>query len=130
MIGLGMCEMAFWYFLYANFDSTGSRPMGITVWVVAFSAIKKTFSRLLLLVVSMGYGVIQPILSCITSKILLLGLTYFVASKALELLEHLGYTNDFPGKEDSFRCYPFLYCIRALFFGYFHLYRKLWRSFR
>ena len=106
VIGLGMCEMAFWYFEYANFNSTGSRPMGITVWAVTFSAIKKTFSRLLLLVVSMGYGVVRPTLGSTTVKILLLGMTYFVASEALELVEHLGNINDFSGKTRLFLVLP------------------------
>ncbi|RLN17038.1 transmembrane protein 87A [Panicum miliaceum] len=73
VIALGMCEMAFWYFEYANFNSTGTRPMGITIWAVTFTAVKKTVSRLLLLVVSMGY-------------------------EALELVENLGNINDFSGK--------------------------------
>ena len=106
VIGLGMCEMALWYFEYANFNSTGSRPMGITVWAVSFSAVKKTFSRLLLLVVSMGYGVVRPTLGNITSKILLLGVSYFVASEALELVENLGNINDFSGKTRLFLVLP------------------------
>lgn len=106
VIGLGMCEMALWYFEYANFNSTGSRPMGITVWAVTFSAIKKTFSRLLLLVVSMGYGVVRPTLGSTTAKTLLLGVTYFVASEALELVEHLGNINDFSGKTRLFLVLP------------------------
>ena len=106
VIGLGMCEMALWYFEYANFNYTGSRPMGITVWAVSFSAIKKTFSRLLLLVVSMGYGVVRPTLGNITSKILLLGVSYFVASEALELVENLGNINDFSGKTRLFLVLP------------------------
>ncbi|XP_062156248.1 uncharacterized protein LOC133864067 isoform X2 [Alnus glutinosa] len=106
VIGLGMCEMALWYFEYANFNSTGSRPMGITVWAVTFSAIKKTFSRLLLLVVSMGYGVVRPTLGSTTTKVLLLGVTYFVASEALELVEHLGNINDFSGKTRLFLVLP------------------------
>ncbi|KAK9284098.1 hypothetical protein L1049_012358 [Liquidambar formosana] len=106
VIGLGMCEMAFWYFEYANFNSTGSRPMGITIWAVTFSAVKKTVSRLLLLVVSMGYGVVRPTLGSITSKVLLLGVIYFVASEALELFEHLGNINDFSGKAKVFLVLP------------------------
>lgn len=98
VIALGMCEMAFWYFEYANFNSTGSRPMGITIWAVTFTAVKKTVSRLLILVVSMGYGVVRPTLGGITSKVVLLGVIYFVASEALELVEHLGNINDFSGK--------------------------------
>lgn len=106
VIGLGMCEMALWYFEYANFNSTGSRPMGITLWAVTFSAVKKTVSRLLLLVVSMGYGVVRPTLGGIISKVLLLGVIYFVASEALELFEHLGNINDFSGKAKVFLVLP------------------------
>lgn len=97
VIALGMCEMAVWYFEYANFNSTGTRPMGITLWAVTFSSVKKTLSRLLLLVVSMGFGVVRPTLGGITSRVLLLGLVYFIASEALELVEHLGNINDFSG---------------------------------
>lgn len=106
VIGLGMCEMAFWYFEYANFNATGSRPMGITLWAVTFSAVKKTVSRLLLLVVSMGYGVVRPTLGALTIKVLLLGFVYFVASEALELVEHLGNINDFSGKARLFLVLP------------------------
>ncbi|KAG0453404.1 hypothetical protein HPP92_024708 [Vanilla planifolia] len=106
VIALGMCEMAFWYFEYANFNATGSRPMGITIWAVTFTAVKKTVSRLLLLVVSMGYGVVKPTLGGVSSKVALLGAAYFVASEALELVEHLGNINDFSGKARLFLVLP------------------------
>ncbi|PON50216.1 Lung seven transmembrane receptor-like [Trema orientale] len=106
VIALGMCEMALWYFEYANFNATGSRPMGITIWAVTLTAVKKTISRLLILVVSLGYGVVRPTLGSITSKIVLLGVTYFVASEALELVEHLGNINDFSGKARLFLVLP------------------------
>ncbi|CAI0552290.1 unnamed protein product [Linum tenue] len=69
VIGLGMSEMALWYFEYANFNANGSRPAAITFWAVTFSAVKKTVSRLLLLVVSMGYGVVRPTLGALTLKL-------------------------------------------------------------
>ncbi|PKA58599.1 hypothetical protein AXF42_Ash008886 [Apostasia shenzhenica] len=106
VIALGMCEMAFWYFEYANFNATGSRPMGITIWAVTFTAVKKTVSRLLLLVVSMGYGVVKLTLGGFTSKAILLGIAYFVASEALELVEHLGNINDYSGKAKLFLVLP------------------------
>ncbi|CAM8897865.1 unnamed protein product [Rhodiola kirilowii] len=106
VIGLGMCEMAFWYFEYVNFNSTGYRPMGITLWAVTFSAVKKTVSRLLLLVVSMGYGVVRPTLGGMSRKVLLLGLIYFLASEALDLVEHLGNVNDFSNKAKVFLVLP------------------------
>ncbi|XP_074592797.1 uncharacterized protein LOC141848646 [Curcuma longa] len=106
VIALGMCEMSFWYFEYGNFNSTGTRPMGITIWAVTFTAIKKTVSRLLLLVVSMGYGVVRPTLNGITMKVTLLAIVYFIASEALELVEHLGNINDFAGKARLFLVLP------------------------
>ncbi|PWA88108.1 lung seven transmembrane receptor family protein [Artemisia annua] len=106
IIALGMCEMALWYFDYSNLSATGSRPFGITVWAVTISAVKKTLSRLLLLVVSMGYGVVRPTLGGVTSKVLILGAVYFVASEALELVEHLGNINDFSGKTKLYLVLP------------------------
>ncbi|GMI73230.1 hypothetical protein HRI_000992300 [Hibiscus trionum] len=106
VIGLGMCEMALWYFEYANFNATGSRPMGITLWAVTITAVKKTVSRLLLLVVSMGYGVVRPTLGGVIFKVLLLGLTYFVFSEALGLVENLGNINDLTGKARLFLVLP------------------------
>nr|CAD1833094.1 unnamed protein product [Ananas comosus var. bracteatus] len=106
VIALGMCEMAFWYFEYANFNSTGTRPMGITLWAVTFTAVKKTVSRLLLLVVSMGYGIVRTTLGGISSKVAFLGVVYFIASEALELVEHLGNINDFSGKARLFLVLP------------------------
>ncbi|KAL1174010.1 hypothetical protein V6Z11_A05G451300 [Gossypium hirsutum] len=106
VIGLGMCEMALWYFEYANFNATGNRPMGITLWAVTFTAVKKTVSRLLLLVVSMGYGVVRPTLGGVILKFLLLGLTYFVFSEALGLVENLGNIDDLTGKARLFLVLP------------------------
>nr|GEV11152.1 transmembrane protein 87B-like [Tanacetum cinerariifolium] len=87
-------------------SATGSRPFGITVWAVTISAVKKTLSRLLLLVVSMGYGVVRPTLGGVTSKVLILGAVYFVASEALELVENLGNINDFSGKTKLYLVLP------------------------
>jgi hypothetical protein len=42
--------------------------MGITFSTVTFGAVKKTVTRFLLLVVSMGYGVDRPTLGGLTSK--------------------------------------------------------------
>ncbi|CAN0846923.1 Transmembrane protein 87B [Linum grandiflorum] len=106
VIALGMCEMAVWYYEYANFNSTGRRPMGVTLWAVTFTTVKKTLSRLLLLVVSMGFGVVRPTLGGITSKVLLLGLFYFIACEALELVEHLGNINDFSKKTELLLVLP------------------------
>ncbi|KAL0415027.1 UNVERIFIED_CONTAM: Transmembrane protein 87A [Sesamum latifolium] len=106
VITLGMFEMAIWYYDYAEFNETGSRPTGITVWAVTFGTVKRTVSRLIILIVSMGYGVVRPTLGGLTSKVLLLGGTFFVASEVLELIENVGAVSDLSGKTRLFFVLP------------------------
>ncbi|MCD7455901.1 hypothetical protein HAX54_030054 [Datura stramonium] len=106
VITLGMFEMALWYFDYAEFSETGVRPTGITVWAVTFGAVKRTVARLIILMVSMGYGVVEPAHGGLTSKVLLLGGTFFLASEVLELVENVGTVSDFSGKARLFFVLP------------------------
>lgn len=98
VIGLGLFEMILWYFEYAHFNNTGIRPIIVTTWVVTVGAIRKTIARLLILSVSMGYGVVRPTLGGLTSKVLLLGVTYFLASELLNITEYVGTINDVSGR--------------------------------
>nr|GMD30394.1 transmembrane protein 87A-like [Ipomoea batatas] len=106
VITLGMCEMALWYFDYLEFNETGVRPTGITVWAVTFGTVKRTISRLIILMVSMGYGVVRPTLGGITSKVLMLGGTFFIASEVLEIVENVGAISDLSGKARLFFVLP------------------------
>lgn len=106
VITLGMFEMAFWYFEYAEFNETGVRPMGITMWAVTFGAVKRTVARVIILMVSMGYGVVRPTLGGFTSKVLMLGVTFFVASEVLELVENVGSISDLSGNARLFLVLP------------------------
>ena len=106
VIALGLFAMTLWYFEYLNFNSSGVRPVGITTWVVTVGAIRKTVSRLLILSISMGYGVVRPTLGGLTSKVLLLGLTYFLASEMLDIAENVGTINDISGKARLFLVLP------------------------
>ncbi|GJU22793.1 retrovirus-related pol polyprotein from transposon TNT 1-94 [Tanacetum coccineum] len=54
----------------------------------------------------MGYGVVRPTLGGVNSKVLILGVVYFVASEALELVENLGNINDFSGKTKLYLVLP------------------------
>ncbi|XP_051119335.1 uncharacterized protein LOC127243390 [Andrographis paniculata] len=98
VITLGMFEMALWYFDYAEFNESGVRPTGTTIWAITFGTVKRTVSRLIILIVSMGYGVVRPTLGGLTSKVILLGGTFFVASELLEVIENVGAVSDLSGK--------------------------------
>ncbi|KAL5579594.1 hypothetical protein UlMin_012036 [Ulmus minor] len=106
VITLGMLEMALWYFDYAEFNETGIRPTGITIWAVTFGTVKRTIARLILLLVSMGYGVVRPTLGGISSKVTMLGATFFVASEVLEIVENVGAVSDLSGKARLFLVLP------------------------
>ena len=106
VITLGMLEMALWYFDYAEFNETGVRPTGTTAWAVTFGTVKRTVARLIILMVSMGYGVVRPTLGGITSKVIMLAATFFIASEVLEMVENVGAVSDLSGKARLFLVLP------------------------
>ncbi|KAG6414883.1 hypothetical protein SASPL_122258 [Salvia splendens] len=106
VIALGLLEMTFWYFDYAYFNSSGTRPAGITTWVVTIGAIRRTISRILILSVSMGSGVVRPTLGGLTTKVLLVGVTYFLATEMLNIAEYVGSINDIAGRVRVFFVLP------------------------
>lgn len=106
VITLGMIEMALWYFDYAEFNETGVRPIGITISAVTSGSVKRTVSRLIILLVAMGYGVVRPTLGGLTSKVLMLGGTFLLASEVLELVENVGAISDLSGKARLFFVLP------------------------
>ncbi|KAM7482219.1 hypothetical protein LguiB_006802 [Lonicera macranthoides] len=106
VIALGLFEMTLWYFEYAHFNKTGTRPVGITALVVTVGAIRRTFARILILCVSMGFGVVRPTLGGLTTKVLLVGITYFLASELLNITEYVGTINDIAGRARVFLVFP------------------------
>ncbi|KAL0737363.1 hypothetical protein Bca4012_013573 [Brassica carinata] len=106
VIVLGLLEMVFWYLDYANFNNTGKRPLALTTWVVTIGAFRKTVSRILILCVSMGFGVVKSTLGGLTSKVLLVGVTYFVASEMLDIAENVGIIDDVSGRAKLFLVLP------------------------
>ena len=57
------------YFDYVNFNATGYRPYVTTLYAVLLGCARKTISRVLVLIVSMGYGVVLPYLGAIQYKV-------------------------------------------------------------
>ena len=91
---LSMVESSVWYFDYDNFNRTGTRPYGTTVLAVLFGSLRKALARVLILVVSMGYGVVKPTLGGYTSKVKLLGVAYFLAVLMLDSTVNVGSIDD------------------------------------
>ncbi|XP_076893505.1 uncharacterized protein LOC143545507 [Bidens hawaiensis] len=98
VVAIGLFEMILWYFDYAYFNNTGVRPVAVTTWVVTVGAVRKTVSRLLILCVSMGYGVVHPTLGGLTTKVMLIGVTYFLSTELLNITENVGTISDIAGR--------------------------------
>jgi hypothetical protein len=57
------------YFDYVNFNNTGYRPYITTLYAVMLGCLRKAISRILVLIVSMGFGVVLPYLGAIQKKV-------------------------------------------------------------
>lgn len=88
VIGLGMIETATWYFEYYNYNLTGDYHLGAIVVGILVSTFKRTVSRLLVLVVAMGFGVVKANLGDAKSKVLTLGALYFFFSGSFQILSN------------------------------------------
>ena len=57
------------YFDFVNFNTSGYRPYLTTLYAVLLGCLRKTISRVLVLIVSMGFGVIVPYLGAVQQKV-------------------------------------------------------------
>nr|XP_023474500.1 transmembrane protein 87B isoform X2 [Equus caballus] len=78
VIFLGMLEKAVFYSEYQNINSTGLSTQGLLIFAELISAIKRTLARLLVIIVSLGYGIVKPRLGAVMHRVIGLGLLYFV----------------------------------------------------
>ncbi|KAM5228305.1 transmembrane protein 87B isoform 2-T2 [Ctenodactylus gundi] len=78
VIFLGMLEKAVFYTEYQNINSTGLSTQGLLVFAELISAVKRTLARLLVIIVSLGYGIVKPRLGTVMHRVIGLGLLYFI----------------------------------------------------
>eukprot|EP01116_Phalansterium_solitarium_P023148 TRINITY_DN7966_c0_g1_i3.p1 TRINITY_DN7966_c0_g1~~TRINITY_DN7966_c0_g1_i3.p1 ORF type:complete len:553 (+),score=128.31 TRINITY_DN7966_c0_g1_i3:164-1822(+) len=87
VIALGMVEMATWYFDNLGYNQHGRNYIGAMIVGVIVSTFKRTVSRILVLSVSIGFGVVRPTLGAARNKVILLGVLYCGFSMALNIVE-------------------------------------------
>ncbi|XP_023377681.1 transmembrane protein 87B [Pteropus vampyrus] len=76
VIFLGMLEKAVFYTEYQNINSTGLSTQGLLILAELISATKRTLARLLVIIVSLGYGIVKPRLGTVMHRVIGLGLLY------------------------------------------------------
>ncbi|XP_017558144.1 transmembrane protein 87A isoform X2 [Pygocentrus nattereri] len=77
VIFLGMVEMAVFCAEYENTNAMGSASQGLLVFAELISALKRTLARLLVIIVSLGYGIVKPRLGTVMHRVVGLGVLYF-----------------------------------------------------
>jgi len=87
VIALGMIESATLYFDDLGYNISGRNYVGAMIVGVIVSTIKRTVSRLLVLIVAMGFGVVKPTLGTSTYKVLVLGILYLIFSGILNIVD-------------------------------------------
>ncbi|XP_019953018.1 transmembrane protein 87A isoform X1 [Paralichthys olivaceus] len=77
VIFLGMVEMAVFCAEYENTNASGSASSGLLIFAELVSALKRTLARLLVIIVSLGYGIVKPRLGTVMHRVVGLGVLYF-----------------------------------------------------
>ncbi|XP_061600795.1 transmembrane protein 87A isoform X2 [Cololabis saira] len=77
VIFLGMVEKAVFCAEYENTNALGSASPGLLIFAELVSALKRTLARLLVIIVSLGYGIVKPRLGTVMHRVVVLGVLYF-----------------------------------------------------
>lgn len=77
VILLGMLEKATFYAEYQSINNTGSRVQGAVLFAEWVSCAKRTLARMLVVIVSLGFGIVKPRLGSTLHRIVGVGVLYF-----------------------------------------------------
>ncbi|KAJ7984962.1 hypothetical protein DPEC_G00360180 [Dallia pectoralis] len=77
VIFLGMVEKAVFCAEYENTNMVGAASPGLLIFAELISALKRTLARLLVIIVSLGYGIVKPRLGTVMHRVVGLGVLYF-----------------------------------------------------
>lgn len=77
VILLGMLEKATFYAEYQSINNTGSRVQGAMLGAEWVSCAKRTLARMLVVIVSLGFGIVKPRLGAALHRVVGVGMLYF-----------------------------------------------------
>ncbi|GAA6107774.1 transmembrane protein 87A isoform X2 [Tachysurus ichikawai] len=96
VIFLGMIEMAVFCAEYENANAVGSATQSLLVFAELVSALKRTLARLLVIIVSLGYGIVKPRLGTVMHRVVGLGVLYFAFAAIEGILRITGGRDSVP----------------------------------
>lgn len=90
VIILGMLEKAVFYSEYQSIRYKGDYVQGAVIFAELLSALKRSLARILVLIVSLGYGIVKPRLGTTVHRLVAVGLMYLVFSSVEGVLRVVG----------------------------------------
>ncbi|KAK3929955.1 Transmembrane protein 87A [Frankliniella fusca] len=78
VILLGMLEKAVFYAEYQSINSRGTSVEGAVLFAELVSCAKRTLARMLVIIVSLGFGIVKPRLGAMLHRVVSSGVLYFV----------------------------------------------------
>ncbi|KAF1393496.1 hypothetical protein PFLUV_G00016560 [Perca fluviatilis] len=80
VIFLGMLEKAVYYAEFQSIRYDGLSVQGAVVFAEVLSAVKRTLARVLVIIASLGYGIVKPRLGALLHRVVGVGLLYLIFS--------------------------------------------------
>ncbi|XP_051717365.1 transmembrane protein 87A-like isoform X2 [Ctenopharyngodon idella] len=80
VIFLGMIEKAVFYAEFQSIRYEGQSVQGAVVFAEILSAVKRTLARVLVIIASLGYGIVKPRLGALLHRVVGVGLLYLIFS--------------------------------------------------
>ncbi|KJH46017.1 leucine Rich repeat-containing domain protein [Dictyocaulus viviparus] len=118
VIFLGMIEKAFFLAEYSTMNNSGHSVEGILELAELVSCAKRTMSRVLVIIVSVGYGVVKPRLGNTLSQVAGVGFVYFVFC-AIEGLARVSKNHVEAAKQKQFAALPLVITEIVIFYWIF-----------
>ncbi|XP_060790312.1 transmembrane protein 87A-like isoform X1 [Neoarius graeffei] len=90
VIVLGMLEKAVFYSEYQSIRYHGTYNQSAVIFAELLSALKRSLARILLIIVSLGYGIVKPRLGTTVPRLVAVGLLYLIFSSVEGILRVTG----------------------------------------
>jgi len=94
VIFLGMLEKAMFYGEFQNINSTGRSTKGLILIAEIVSCAKRTLARMLVIIVSLGFGIVKPRLGPTLHRVVGIGGLYFALASTEAYLRVMKPKND------------------------------------
>ncbi|NWS40713.1 TM87A protein, partial [Probosciger aterrimus] len=109
VIFLGMLEKAVFYAEFQNIRYTGESVQGAVILAELLSAVKRSLARTLVIIVSLGYGIVKPRLGVTLHKVVMAGALYLLFSGMEGVLRVTGVICDQLVPSEAFLNFPYIF---------------------